>query len=408
MKPQAKSLPSARALRRAGVLAAAVLALAPAAAHASWNLAVSMTAAPGSGLPGVPVRVTASVTNIGDAAAPPLAVLKVEPFGYVVAGSGFCSDGGMWTGSGCTFLPSIGPGQTRTAAVTATPFYAGKVLLTGRAFLAGPDKDSQPADDEASASYRLALPDSDLAVQAPAPGPVAPGQEFTLPITAVNRGPDTPSPVSLAVTLPADFTYLSSSGASGGCSAAVKYEILTGECRLDLPAGSSRTVGLRLRAPARPGSYLINEGEDRTRYRGLVVTLSGGTQAAPAVDPTPDDSFVVLEQPIVVAVPAAPAAAGSAALRADRRVALAVSCPRSAAAGCKAVRLAGVLRVKAASGRMRTVRFVLAAPRLAAGQRRVVRSSPLPAGAAGDLRRAGGAWAALTGGVRAARVRVRA
>ncbi|MEN5170793.1 SdrD B-like domain-containing protein [Brevundimonas pondensis] len=173
---------------------------------------------------------------------------------------------------------SVGQSQNFVIPVTAIAATSGSVVNTAKVTPPAGVTDPTPSNDTASASYRFAVPSSDLSIgKTKAPNPVAAGEVMTSTITVRNNGPsilnyDAAHPLRIVDTVTTDETYVSA-GAPWSCS----QSGLQITCELSGPGslvvGASAVLSLKT---------LAGTGIDLDLTNRACTGVTGGSAATPA------------------------------------------------------------------------------------------------------------------------------
>jgi uncharacterized repeat protein (TIGR01451 family) len=282
------------------------------------DLAVTKTDGQATAVPGEPLTYTLVVSNGGPAAATAASVTDVLPAALLaptwtcVASAGSsCTAGGS---GNIADLVTLAAGGTATYVVTGTVSAGATGTLANTATVTPPAglPDPNPANNSATDIDTL-TPEVDLAVtKTDSADPVSPGDPLTYTVTVTNAGPSHGTGVTLADTLPAGVTFVSSSPGPPACAFAGG----TLTCSLGaLAAGASATVTIDVTVNAGSGmlvntaSASANETDpDPGNNSGSAATVVGRTDGelahgsdavydlAAAPGPVPDEDVFRIEQ----------------------------------------------------------------------------------------------------------------
>ena len=185
--------------------------------HADADLSISITDAPDPVLAGNQITYTIQVQNAGPDGAPNATVTDVLPVGTSFASAnnayGTCSGtttiscilGAVPTGGSKSFTLVLKVDPTRRTAITNTVTVSGSVDPT-------PGNNSASTTTGVNASADVSVTISD------APDPVTVGGNLVYTLGVGNNGPSTATGVALTLTLDADVSYQSFTGAGWSCS----------------------------------------------------------------------------------------------------------------------------------------------------------------------------------------------
>ena len=179
------------------------------------DLAVAKTVDVAAPAIGSNVVFTVTVTNNGPSTASAVSVADPLPPGLALVGA--TASAGTYA-SGVWNVGNMPSGATQTLQITAT--VTSHTPITNTATASSPTLDPVPAND--TASIAVDVPDADLAVtksvDTAAP---ALGANVTFTITLANNGPNAAAAVTVADTLPAGLTLVSSTASFGSFTSGV-------------------------------------------------------------------------------------------------------------------------------------------------------------------------------------------
>jgi uncharacterized repeat protein (TIGR01451 family) len=303
-----------------------------AAATASADLSVAVTASPNPAQVGQDVTFTIVVTNSGPDAATGAVLVDTLP-----TNATFLSATGRLTpvGGHLTFnLGTLASGASTTLTVELQPTGQANEAVTDVADVASANvTDPNTANNHAGASFNLlaapAPASADLSVAVSAtPNPVGAGGDVTYAIALTNNGPDPAQSASLATTIPAGTTFVSltlpagwtsTTPAVGGTGAVSASEsgLAPGQATFTLvvhvnpttsggsnlallvqassstsdpvTGNNAATATVQVVQPTAPGNGPTVTNVQRFGFHmqptHLVMTFSGPLAAAPAADP---------------------------------------------------------------------------------------------------------------------------
>jgi uncharacterized repeat protein (TIGR01451 family) len=213
------------------------------------DLAIAAGASPEPVGAGTTLTYTLNVSNAGPSQATSVSVTDTLP-----AGTTFGSASGAgWTCTGtgpvtCT-LPSLGVAAASpiTVAVTA-PAEAGAILNS--ATVSSATNDPTSGNNTATTTSNV-FARADLSIgQSGAPAAICTGQPITYTLSVSNAGPSTATSVSVADTLPAGASFVSSSGAGWSCSGTSTVTCT----RPSLAPGAAPAITITINAPGSAGT----------------------------------------------------------------------------------------------------------------------------------------------------------
>ncbi|HMS62462.1 MAG TPA: hypothetical protein PKD63_09300 [Solirubrobacteraceae bacterium] len=139
---------------------------------------------------------------------------------------------------------AAGSSQALTIRATAPVALADRTLVN-TATVDGDQGDGDPADDTATSST-LVGPSADLAIVKQGPPTAVAGGTITWQVIVTNRGPSIATGVTVADTLPAGLTLVSSTPDQGSCTTGATITCAVGT----LPVGASTQVAIVARTAA--------------------------------------------------------------------------------------------------------------------------------------------------------------
>jgi len=136
----------------------------------------------------------------------------------------------------------LNPGETATVGVTATPTAAGTFMVTGG--VRANETDPNTGNNMVTGSVTVSMVSADLAVVlSDMPDPAAVGANVTYSVVVSNAGPSIATGVSLDITLPALFVFVSVMTTQGNCGPPSLLVFLQVDCAMGtLGPGGSATV----------------------------------------------------------------------------------------------------------------------------------------------------------------------
>jgi uncharacterized repeat protein (TIGR01451 family) len=248
------------------------------------DLAVVLTATPGTVIAGNNVTYTATVTNNGPAPATSVVLTDPLPAGEtyvsVTASQGTASESNGTITASLNSLANGGSAVVTIAAVTSATTLGS---LSNMASVSSAVADPNQANNSDQKAIDVVADLADLAVTLTGtPGTVADGQNVTYTVNVANNGPATATSVVLTDTLPGGETYVSSSTSQGTVS----------------QAGGTITVNLNSLAAGTSATIMITAA---TTAYGTQVSTASVTSAVP--DSTTADNTatfsVTVDQPPV-------------------------------------------------------------------------------------------------------------
>ena len=182
---------------------------------ASADLSVTKVANPaGPALAGTAQGWTITVTNTGPSAAQNVTLSDPAPTGYAptfaTPSRGTCSI--VAATLSCAF-GSLNPGGVATVTLTGTVDGAFTGALSNTASVSSPTPDPSPANNTGTGTVQVNA-SADLAITKTAT-PAVPGTNITFTLATTNNGPSAAQAVQVSDPLPAGFTFVSVSGATG-------------------------------------------------------------------------------------------------------------------------------------------------------------------------------------------------
>ncbi len=207
---------------------------------------------------------------------------------------GACT-GGIAPPLTCTF-PTLAPGATASVLVEVAPVTTGSVSTT--VTVGGPNSDPNPANDSATETSNVVpASGSDLTVSiTDSIDPVTTGTGLTYTVRAENLGPQTATGVLVEVALPANFSNIVITPASGTCT---RNGLLV-TCQIpQIIAGSAVDIDIAGTVGASGGSIMVaaaeidgvqadaNEANDMDTEETIVAS-TGGADLGVSLLATPD------------------------------------------------------------------------------------------------------------------------
>lgn len=174
------------------------------------DLSATITDAPDPVVAGQVLTYTSTVTNNGTTYAENMALAVTLPAGTTLQ-SATASNGGVCTGSSCTWAGFAAPGTTYTTTVTALvgPSVLQGTVLTGTATASSPTPDNNAANNVATTTTTVNA-EANLAVTlTKSANSVLVNVPVTFSATSTNLGPSDAQNVVIAITLSPDFRYTS-------------------------------------------------------------------------------------------------------------------------------------------------------------------------------------------------------
>jgi uncharacterized repeat protein (TIGR01451 family) len=217
------------------------------ATHA--DLAIAGSASPEPVGAGTTLTYTLNVSNAGPSQASSVSVTDTLP-----AGTAFVSSTGTgWacTGTGPVTCAMAALGVTAAAPITLTvtaPAEGGAILNT--AVVSSSTNDPASGNNTAATTSNV-FARADLSVgQSGAPAAICTGQPITYTLTVSNAGPSTATSVSVADTLPAGASLVSSGGSGWSCSGTSTVTCT----RPSLAPGAAPAITIAIDAPGSAGT----------------------------------------------------------------------------------------------------------------------------------------------------------
>ena len=197
----------------------------------SVNLSVVLSAVTSPIATGQPFTYTATVTNKGTNTADNISlVCATFGSGIVVDPTHTSTDHGtlsVETGGVYATIGTLAPGASAKATITATASQSGQINLTGLTYSSGPETDTS---DNATHQMVTVAAAPDVLVQGSAPSSVAINVPATFTFTVQNTGSGSASGVKLTIPLPSGTTYsngTTSQGSIGQTGTSVLVDIGT-------------------------------------------------------------------------------------------------------------------------------------------------------------------------------------
>jgi len=215
------------------------------------DLGVTLTATPGTALPGQNLTLTAVVKNDGPGRpiAPTVTVPLPSGTTFVSAPAG-CALNGAGTAVVCTLTPSdLDSGESVTRGIVVKVGDTPGASIAAEATVSTTSVDTNTANDRATTSVPVNQT-VDLGVTiAATPSPVRPGENLTLTTTITNTGAARPVAPTVTIPLPSGTTFVS---APAGCAVSGSNVVCTLPAA-DLDAGESLTRAIVVKVGANPG-----------------------------------------------------------------------------------------------------------------------------------------------------------